>query len=192
MHPNPDDLIPDGQISQSEIDPILPIRIGETACTAFATRICRSLNGSERPTHPLQWHYVEESDLTALINMKPETPWPSLTQARLLVKTAIGHMNPAFHLILKKDTLDLLSSVYQKAKFNIPAIKCKYFALFALGQVYSALPYPTNQPVPGTAYFARALSLIQILPERPSMIHIESLLCIVCPSLQFCLHFLHL
>ncbi|KAJ5985323.1 hypothetical protein N7522_012519 [Penicillium canescens] len=82
-----------------------------------------------------------------------------------------------FHFVLKKDTMDMLHSVYQSQDFENPSIKCKFFALFALGQVYST-PYGSSDApyVPGSDYFAKALSLIQVIPERPNMVHIESLL----------------
>jgi hypothetical protein len=103
--------------------------------------------------------------------------------AKLLVKTALGHINPGFHLALKKDTIDVLSSVYQNQSFNDPVSKCKYFALFAIGQVYSTPHDLTNaSTIAGTTYFAQSLNLLQVIPERPSMAHIESLLLLVCFS----------
>lgn len=107
-----------------------------------------------------------------------DKPWPTLVCAQLLVKTALGHINPGFHLVLKKEIMDGLLRVYQTKKFDHPITKCKYFSLFAIGQVYSTPPnsLPT---IPGTAYFAQALKLIHIIPERPSMAHIESLLLLV-------------
>ena len=158
-------------------DSALPIHICETACSAFATRVCQSLSGINGSTYPLQWNFVDESTLSALLDV--DTPWPSFAQAQLLLKTALGQVNPAFHLTLKQDTLELLNDVYRRARFHEPAIKCKYFSLFALGQVYSAIPDTTAAVVPGTTYFARALSLMQIPPERPSMMHIETILCLV-------------
>lgn len=76
----------------------------------------------------------------------------------------------------------MLHGVYQRGDFDNPSIKCKYFALFAIAQVFSN-PHDLSDTsnVPGLAYFAKAWSLIQIVPERPSMIHIESLLLIVSP-----------
>lgn len=106
--------------------------------------------------------------------------WPSLIYAKLLVKTALGHINPAFHLVLRKETLDVLHSLYQRKDFEDPGLKCKYFALFGLGQVFSSAYDITNTSVlPGSAFFARAMSLLQIIPERPSMNHIESILLLV-------------
>ncbi|OQE37898.1 hypothetical protein PENCOP_c009G05682 [Penicillium coprophilum] len=104
--------------------------------------------------------------------------WPGLVSAQLLVKTALGHIFPIFHLALRRDTLDMLHGVYHRGDFDNPSIKCKYFALFAIAQVLSTRDLSNTSSVPGLAYFAKAWSLIQVVPERPSMIHIESLLLI--------------
>ncbi|OQE05338.1 hypothetical protein PENVUL_c025G07070 [Penicillium vulpinum] len=120
--------------------------------------------------------YISEATCAAFAT---HVQWPSLVSAQLLVKTALGHIIPSFHLALKKDTLDMLHGVYQRGDFDNPTIQCKYFALFAIAQVFST-PHDLSDTssVPGLAYFAKAWSLIQIIPERPSMIHIESLLLI--------------
>ncbi|KAJ5098824.1 fungal-specific transcription factor domain-containing protein [Penicillium argentinense] len=154
----------------------LPIYISEAACTAFATRLCQSLRGPDSSTpHLPRWRYTDESTLETLFNT--EVQWPSLVYAKLLVKTALGHVNPAFHLVLRKETLDVLHGIYQREEFDNPGLKCKYFALFAVGEAFSTVYDTSNtSAMPGSAYFARAMSLLQIIPERPSMNHIESLL----------------
>ncbi|CAI7568297.1 unnamed protein product [Penicillium bialowiezense] len=157
---------------------VLPLYISEATCTAFATRLCQCLTKTNTPTLYLpKTRYTDEATLSSLLDT--DMQWPNLVCAQLLVKTALGHIIPCFHLALKKDSMDMLHGVYQRGDFDDPSIKCKYFALFALAQAFSTPHDSSNQPyVPGTAYFARALSLIQIIPERPSMIHIESLLLI--------------
>jgi hypothetical protein len=159
-----------------------PLYISEATCTAFATRICQCLKKTNTPTLYLpKTKYTDESTLSSLLHS--DVQWPSLVSAQLMVKTAFGHIIPCFHLALKKDSMDMLHCVYQIGDFDNPSIKCKYFAFFAIAQVYSTPHDISNASnVPGSAYFAQALSLIQILPERPSMIHIESLLLIVCYS----------
>ena len=159
--------------------PVLPLYISEATCTAFATRLCQCLTKTNTPTLYLpKTRYTDEATLSALLHS--DTPWPNLVSAQLMVKTALGHIIPCFHLALKKDSVDMLHGIYQRGDFDNPSIKCKYFALFALSQAVSTPRDASNQShVPGSAYFARALSLIQIIPERPSMIHIESLLLIV-------------
>jgi hypothetical protein len=111
-----------------------------------------------------------------------EVQWPSLVHAKLLVKTALGHLNPAFHLVLRKGTFDVLHNIYQRRDFDDPGFQCKYFALFAIGQAFSSVYDTTNlntSAILGSAFFARAMNLFQIIPERPSMNHIESILLLV-------------
>ena len=163
---------------------VLPVYISEAACISFASRLCQCLRDNDSPTiHLPQWRYTDEATLASLLDENIQ--WPSLAHAQLLVKTALGHINPGFPMVLKKETLDVLCKIYQKGEFEKSALKCKYFALFAVGHVYSS-PHDTSHAstIPGTSYFARAMRLLQIIPERPSMIHIESLLLLVCFTLS--------
>jgi hypothetical protein len=173
------DLIGDKPWFQSHDASLLPLYISEATCTAFATRLCQSLKRTNTPTlHLPRSRYTDESTITSLLHA--DIQWPSLVCAQLLVKTALGHIMSTFHFVLKKDTMDMLYSVYQSQDFENPSIKCKFFALFALGKVHST-PYGSSDApyVPGSDYFAKALSLIQVIPERPNMVHIESLLLLV-------------
>lgn len=158
----------------------LPIYISEAACVAFATRLCKYLRPTDSPEMHAsrRYNYIDESVLASQAQIN--TQWPTLIYAQLLIKTALGHINPGFHFVLKKATLDGLRDIYKKGNFNDASVKCKYFAIFAIGQVYSA-PHDcsSSSTVAGTSYFARALHLLQIIPERPSMTHIESLLLMV-------------
>jgi len=49
----------------------------------------------------------------------------------------------------------------------------KLLAMFALGEVYSPRRSADPQGVPGLMYFAQAKKLMRIVPERPSIEHIE-------------------
>lgn len=172
----------------------LPLYISEAACTAFATRLCQCLSTTDSPVfHLPRWRYTDENTLESLFNV--EVQWPSLVYAKLLVKTALGHLNPAFHLVLRKETLDVLHNIYQRREFDDPGLQCKYFALFAVGQAFSSVYDTTNlntSAMPGSAFFARAMSLLQIIPERPSMNHIESILLLVGrPFLSPCSFFIN-
>lgn len=155
----------------------LPFRIGETACTAFATRVSQCLNNTKAATYPLQWNYVDESVLDSLQDQIVD--WPSLVQARLLLQTLFTNLNPVFHLVPKKDTFAQLNEIYRVKRFNDRTITAKYFALFALGKLYSALPANDGTPIPGLPYFAKALALAHLAPERPNMMHLETILTLV-------------
>ncbi|CAG8056975.1 unnamed protein product [Penicillium salamii] len=157
-------------------DPSLPpIHICEAACTAFATRIRRVLTKSEATSHIARTQYTWESTLMSMRN--PGIQWPSLPQARLLIQVVFSQVTRVYHVVLRRSTLDQLEDAYRKANFNDPVLTCKFFALFALGEVYSARSNSSiDCKVPGVAYYVNAIMLIPILPERPSLTHIESLL----------------
>ncbi|CAI7611893.1 unnamed protein product [Penicillium bialowiezense] len=157
-------------------DPSLPpIHVCEAACTAFATRIRRVLTKSETTSHIARTQYTGESTLMSMRN--PAIQWPSLAQARLLIQVVFSQVTRVYHVVLRKSTLDQLEDAYRKADFDDPVLTCKFFALFALGEVYSARSNSSlDCKVPGVAYYVNAIMLIPILPERPSLAHIESLL----------------
>lgn len=159
-----------------------PTYMSEAACPTFASRLCKYLQPSGDSAENLpSLRYTDESTLSSSLDV--DIQWPSLAYAQLLVRTALGHVNPSFHLALRKETLEVLQNIYQNGTFDDPDLKCKYFALFALGHVYTTPRDSSREaPLPGAAYFAKAHSLIQFIPERASIIHVESLLCIVCRS----------
>ncbi|GIC87987.1 fungal specific transcription factor domain-containing protein [Aspergillus udagawae] len=147
--------------------------MGAAACTAFATRLRQFLTGNPNAAHIARTQYTPEALL-----LQGETQWPGLPQARLLVRIAFNQLSRVYHLFLRKSTLEQLESIYRDpSKQDDPSLTCKFFALFALGEVYSSRSDPSTQGrVPGTRYYVRAMNLTPILPERPALIHIESLL----------------
>ena len=57
---------------------------------------------------------------------------------------------------------------------------CKFFALFAFGEVYSTKTKTTdNQAIPGLAYFIAASKMLQVLPERATVQDVENLVLLV-------------
>ncbi|KAJ5987828.1 transcriptional regulator family: Fungal Specific TF [Penicillium waksmanii] len=153
-----------------------PIYIGEAACSAFATRFRRFLTGNNATAHITRTQWEREETIAAAAN-ETNVQWPSLHHARLLVRIAIHQIGYLYHLMMRKSTLDRLEEIYLTGDFDCTANKCKFFALFAFGQAYSIRSEPSpGLRVPGTAYFAKAMSLVQILPERTSITHLETLL----------------
>ncbi|GKZ20416.1 hypothetical protein AbraIFM66951_002728 [Aspergillus brasiliensis] len=152
-----------------------PIFVGEAACTAFATRFRRFLTGSNATAHITRTQYVRDENIAAANT--GDIWWPSLHQARLLLKIALRQIGFIYHLVLRKSTLEKLEEIYQTGDFECKVNQCKFFALFAFGEAYSMRNEPSSgSRVPGTKYFARALSLVQVLPERTSITHLETLL----------------
>jgi hypothetical protein len=159
-----------------------PVHIGEAACTAFATRLRQVLTKS-KASHMHRTQYTPEATLYRIRD--PTLEWPSLPNARLLIQIVVNQVSRVYHLFLRKSTIQELEDVYRKGSFDDPILKTKFFALFALGEVYSA---PSSSKldyrIPGVSYYVNAMTLIPILPERPSMTVIESLLIWVSTSLS--------
>ncbi|KAJ6181365.1 hypothetical protein N7485_000007 [Penicillium canescens] len=152
-----------------------PIYIGDAACTAFAARLRQVLTKSKKISHMPRTQYTPEVTLMEIPN--PAMQWPSLTQARLLIQTVLNQVNRVYHLVFRKTTIEDLEQMYRKRNFDDPILTCKFFALFALGEVYSSRSNSNLEcGVPGAAYYVNAMTLIPILPERPNLTHIESLL----------------
>lgn len=128
--------------------------------------------------HIARTQYEREEKIAAA--NEADIQWPSLHHARLLVRIAIHQIGHLYHLMMRKSTLDKLEEIYQTQDFDCRSSKCKFFALFAFGQAYSIRSEPySGSRVPGTSYFARAMGLVQILPERTSVTHLETLLLLV-------------
>ncbi|KAA8649908.1 transcription factor domain-containing protein [Aspergillus tanneri] len=152
-----------------------PIYVGEAACTAFATRFRRFLTGNNATAHIPRTQYVEDESIAEASTANIQ--WPSLQQARLLVKIALRQVGYIYHLVLHKSTLEKLEEIYRTEDFECTVNKCKFFALFAFGEAYAMrAELSAGSRVPGTAYFARSLSLVQVPPERTSITHLETLL----------------
>ncbi|KAL4898125.1 fungal-specific transcription factor [Aspergillus ambiguus] len=150
-----------------------PIFMGELACTAFATRLRQFLTSNPNTAHIPRTQYTPE---TLLVD--DQTSWPGAAQARLLIRVAFHQLSRVYHLLLRKSTLDQLDAVYRTPCLrDDPALTCKFFALFALGEAYSCRSDQSRPGrIPGTRYYVRAMNLTTIMPERPSMIHVEALL----------------
>lgn len=155
-----------------------PVHIGEAACTAFATRLRQVLTQSKAILHMPRTQYTPETTLYKIRD--PTLEWPGLPHARLLIQIVFHQVSRVYHLFLRKSTMQELEDVYRRGTFDDPILKTKFFALFALGEVYSARSNSNLEcRVPGAAYYVNAMTMIPILPERPSMTVIESLLLLV-------------
>jgi len=156
-----------------------PLYICEAACTAFATRFRQSLNISQGSVpHFPRVHYVQDEELLAV--SESQVLWPTKTQAQLLLKVALALVNRPFHVVLTKPILSQLDQVYQDFSCLDKITTCKFFALFALGEVYSSRAMaPADGGFPGLPYFMHACSLVQVLPERANVEHIENLILLV-------------
>lgn len=156
-----------------------PVYISEAACTAFATRFRQSLAGFRGSApHVPRTHYTQDENLLSALHSP--VSWPSRTQAQLLLKVALININRAFHVVLTKPTLAGLDQLYEDTRSQGTLATCKFFALFALGEVYSSRAVISSEGIfPGMLYFMHSCSLLPILPERATLEHIEILILLV-------------
>jgi hypothetical protein len=158
-----------------------PIYIGEASCTAFATRTRQSLcMGSPAVvSHFPRVHFAQDESLMTTHNF--QVSWPTQGQATLLLKVVMARVNRAFHVFLLEPTIVRINQMYRDPTYRPPAFTAKIFALFALGEVYSSRAKDSSDGnIPGLSYFKYASSLVQVLPERADLDHVETLLLLVC------------
>jgi proline utilization trans-activator len=147
-----------------------PIFIGEAACTAFSSRLRQVLLA--------RTHYIQDGQI--LHAAEENAPWPSRPQAYLLVESVIATVGQCYHLSSLASVRSILEKAYTDRSSLSQMQECKLFALFALAQVYSPrLAEVPNMVFPGLPYFARARSLLPVLPERATANHVEILICFV-------------
>jgi hypothetical protein len=152
-----------------------PVYVAEAACPAFATRFRQSLGTAGRAIpHLPKIHHVADEHL-ALPYQDPVV-WPTKTDAHLFVKVAGARINRGFHVILNGPTLAKLNQAYTSGESLRPDETCKLFALFALGQVYSSSARQSSieSDFPGLSYFKQANQILQVLPENPTLEHVEA------------------
>lgn len=156
----------------------LPIYIAEAACSAFATRFRQSLNNSRYISHAPRVHYIGDEQLSALLDS--QISWPTKTHAQLCIKVAIAHVNRGFHVVMQGTILSKLNQAYEKRESMRSEDICIFFALFALGEVYSTRTRDSAAgQFPGLSYFMHACKLLQVLPERGSLEYVEALVLLV-------------
>lgn len=163
----------------------LPVYVGEAACTAFTTRLRQALDiSSGQAAHIPRFHFISDEYVVADSNSTPL--WPSKVKAQLYVKVALAYVGKIYHIILTSVTLKRLDQVYQDMSCVTAVDTCKFFALFALGEVYSnKTKTADSQAIPGLSFFTAASKLLQTLPERATVQHVENLVLLVNPSCRY-------
>ncbi|KAI5918470.1 fungal-specific transcription factor domain-containing protein [Camillea tinctor] len=153
----------------------MPGLVGEAADTAFATRFRQAMANDQNIQHMPRTHYVFDSTLASLADA--ECPWPPISRARLLVKFAIDTVGSCYHCVRRSEVFRSLKQHYCNPFSLNSVLSCRLWALFALGEVYSARTMSiADGDFPGLAYFARASRILRNLRERPQIETIEILL----------------
>ncbi|KAL3431590.1 fungal-specific transcription factor domain-containing protein [Aspergillus tetrazonus] len=147
-----------------------PILVAEASDSAFASRF-RQAMAQSRHDHIPRVSFPSDEQLLAW--SETECPWPTPARARLLVKAALNGLGRCYHTVRRSSTLQELDSV-SLGVLN----KSKLWALFAIGEMYTARNSSPDKDFPGIRYFCKATNILRIVSERPSvdMVEIQLLL----------------
>ncbi|KAI1044250.1 hypothetical protein LB504_012986 [Fusarium proliferatum] len=153
-----------------------PILIGETADAAFVTRFRQviSLPDSPEPFHLLRVNYAANETLMTLV--KSDTPWPGHQRSKFLVEAALKYLGRCHYIVHRDKVTDGLSQILADPSWGGPALRSKFWVLFALGELYVTKFTTNSTSYPGLEYFAQASKMLGILDERPGLDTIETLL----------------
>lgn len=152
---------------------------GEASCTAFGDRLlhcvdktCVSVPCSIMPDH------VSHPVFSRLTN--PSFQLPNRVQASLLIRRVDRFIGNNYQLFLKRSFFDKFDRAYNSGEIPDLLWACHFFALLALGELYSSYSTPGDgETVPGTANFVQAIALLQDNYEHPSVEQIQILLLLV-------------
>ncbi|EJT78120.1 hypothetical protein GGTG_03223 [Gaeumannomyces tritici R3-111a-1] len=152
--------------------PNTPILLGEASDAAFATRFRQAVAGGR---HIPRVNYATDEDLLALSDTDCE--WPSPSRARFLVDVALRYASHHYHIVRRSRILEgLEQTLANPTRSSDSLLRCKLWALFALGEMYSARSADTAENCfPGIHYFARATRIMRIClvtATRPILLHV--------------------
>lgn len=148
----------------------MPVLVGEATDAAFATRFRQALLGKTQSHFP-RIQYSPNSLAESLTYAHLSGPAPA--RARVLVKAALRTICRRYHLVRKSSVLAILDQSIQDPAQCDAVSTCKLFALFALGEVYSARAVFPGAKFPGIDYFNNATHILRVLSEEPRIECVE-------------------
>ena len=148
----------------------LPIYIGEAADAAFATRLRQAV--SKQPvSHLPRIQYVSDDALRSLAEQPLD--WPSPSHLKFLVDVALKTFSKTFHMVRRSVVMKDVERLIKDPQSCDWLTQAQIWALLAIGEAYSARSALPNRPFPGSRYWARAMRLMYMPSERPSLQVIE-------------------
>lgn len=162
--------------------------IGESTCSAFGDRILQYLDPQAVTTPlPSDSQYVRHASFSRQLSSVTNCKFPDRIRATLLMRVAVRFIGQDYHLFMQRDFQQRLDKMYSSTqgpdREHDSVWVCKFFAILALGEMYSTTLPPTKESrqskVAGSEYFFTAVTLLQDLFEEPSIDQIETLLLFV-------------
>ncbi|KAH7322457.1 fungal-specific transcription factor domain-containing protein [Stachybotrys elegans] len=157
--------------------------VGDSTCVAFGDRVLQCLNPQSVVSQPSpRQYYVHNPAFARQLGSPANCKLPERIRANLLVRVALRFIGSDYHFFLHHDFMQSLDKAYQTNQNpeHDSTWLCKFFAVLALGEMYStALPGTKDTrsvPVPGAEYFVTAVNLLQDSFEEPSVAQIETML----------------
>jgi proline utilization trans-activator len=156
--------------------------IGEASCAAFSNRLLSCLDDTYTPstTGLSNYHRLNTRER---VPMHQGAELPERMHVKLLLNVArrfIGNYHPLF---LEVTFMKEIDAVYRRELIPSMLWLCKFYALMALGEVYThRRGIGDNNRVPGTNYYVRAVHLLQEnldYYEEPSLMQVEVLTLLV-------------
>jgi hypothetical protein len=165
------------------LTPEMPVLVEEATDVAFATRFRQALSGKTQSHFP-RTQYAPNP--TSAFVTPISFPRPTPARARVLVKVALNTICRRYHIVRKSVALALLDQfIWNPAQCDAIST-CKLFALFALGEVYSARSAFPGAKFPGIDYYNQATNVFRVLSERPRIECVEILAMLVSLSPLTC------
>lgn len=157
--------------------------IGEASCSAFSDRLLQCFDDTYVPAKAgfSQYHRLDGFRSPPA---DPNEAFPERMHAKLLLNVArrfIGNYHPLF---LEVTFMKEMDSVYRRDITPSSLWLCKFYALMALGEIYSnRRGLDDSGLVPGTRYYERAVYMFQDhdIHEEPCLMHVEILTLLVSP-----------
>ena len=144
------------------------VYIGEANCTSFSSRLRQVVLNTTEDTYVIRTHFVEDSVI--LQACKTITSLPRRPVACILLESAFNTIGQCFHLTRRSVARRNLEKAYQGPILEIDL--CIIYALLALGAVFSSKGGNISS-FPGLQYWANVRQMMRVIPERPSIEHVE-------------------
>lgn len=135
---------------------------------------------SPEHSHLPRVSYASENLLSALSDAA--CAWPSPPLARLLIKAALTCLGSWCHIVRQSVVLEEFEQSLGHTQLMGALQQSKFWALFAIGKMYSARTSAASETFPGLHYFAKASRVLSIMSERPTIEMVETWLLLVCFS----------
>lgn len=120
------------------------------------------------------------SDEQLLALSDAEVPWPTPARARLLVRAAMNGVCRCYYIVRRSSILQELECAVQKHSQTGLRSKTKLWVMFAIGEMYTTRNLTSEGVFPGLHYFCKAMNILRIVSERPSVDMVEIHLLLVC------------